>query len=325
VSKAEESIPETNGGNAGTPGDGTDTEDLINALYSERFGSHSDWRMPTLEELRSIVDYGRTNPAVNAEYFPNTKSNDYWTSSSSAHDPGCACHMDFDYGYGHGNYYSHTKSYDCYVRAVRGGQSRLLDHLIINGDTTVTDTRTGLMWQQQEPESQMNMTWKDALTYCEVLSLAGHDDWRLPTIRELASLVDLSRYSPAADTDAFPEMKSDYWTSSSYAYDPGHAWPMSFGYGFGLPDKSGTYYVRCVRGGQIRLSGHLIISEPAQASTWDAETLMPIKWETQDISGNVSISLSRDGGKTYETISASTENDGAYDWTVTGPVRSTVC
>ena len=69
-----DSNSETNGGYAGTPGDGTDTEDFINGLNSQNFGGHSDWRLPTKEELQSIVDYGSTNPAIDTEYFPNTVS-----------------------------------------------------------------------------------------------------------------------------------------------------------------------------------------------------------------------------------------------------------
>ena len=50
--------PATNGGDAGTPGEGTDTDDFINALNNAGFGGYSDWRMPGREELRSICDYG---------------------------------------------------------------------------------------------------------------------------------------------------------------------------------------------------------------------------------------------------------------------------
>lgn len=69
--------PATNGGNAGTPGNGTDTEDFVNALSSATFGGFSDWRMPTRKELRTIVDYGRYNPSINTAYFPNTVASHY--------------------------------------------------------------------------------------------------------------------------------------------------------------------------------------------------------------------------------------------------------
>ncbi len=313
-----DSDPATNGGNAGTPGEGTDTEDFINALNDEKFGGYSDWRMPTREELRSIADYGRYHPAINDNYFPNAKSSQYWSSSSYAKDPGIAWIVNFHNGLDSDGY---AKSNAYYVRAVRGGQSRSFGHLVINGDGTVTDTETGLMWQQNGAESEM--IWKESLAYCEDLSLAGHEDWRMPTIRELSSLADLSKYLPAAETEYFPDTKSsDYWSSSFLAGAAGIAWTMHFYYGDdGYYTKSFAYPVRAVRGGQSQLFGHLVISSPNQGSYWGIGGLMPIRWETEDITGNVSISLSRDGGKegTFETITESTENDGTYDWMITGP------
>ena len=55
-----------------------------------------------------------------------------------------------------------------------------------NGDGTVTDLNTGLMWQQTPPSSGFG--WEQAGTYCEDLELAGHDDWRLPTLKELFAI-----------------------------------------------------------------------------------------------------------------------------------------
>ncbi len=71
-----------------------------------------------------------------------------------------------------------------------------------NGDGTVTDTSTGLMWQQAG--SSNSMTWEQALAYCEGLNLGGYTDWRLPTIKELYSLVDYTRYDPAINSVYFP-------------------------------------------------------------------------------------------------------------------------
>ena len=192
---------------------------------------------------------------------------------------------------------------------------------IDNGDGTVTDTSTELMWQQ---ETASAMNWEAAIVYCEGLSLAGHNDWRLPTIKELASIVDLAKYNPAIDTGYFPNtVSSYYWSSTTDAYFTDNAWLVHFGSGHGghVCHKSDSYYARAVRGGQGWLLGHLVISAPAQASRWDAGSLMPITWDTQDIAGNVKISLSRQGGKegTFETLVESTENDGSYEWTVTGP------
>ena len=113
-----DSNPETNGGNAGTPGEGTDTEDFINALNAANFGGFSDWRLPTIKELDTIVDLSRTYPSVDTAYFPNTKASYYWSSTTSADYTGSAWRLYFDYGYGN----DYAKSSSSYVRAVRGGQ-----------------------------------------------------------------------------------------------------------------------------------------------------------------------------------------------------------
>ena len=121
--------------------------------------------------------------------------------------------------------------------------------LVVNGDGTVTDTETGLMWQQDEAGY---MNWEESLAYCENLKLAGYDDWRLPNINELRSLVDYSTYNPTIDTYAFPNATSSYyWSSTTYFYSNGNAWPVYFLDGYvHHSSKSDSYYVRAVRGGQ---------------------------------------------------------------------------
>jgi hypothetical protein len=110
----------TNGGYAGTPGDGTDTEDFIRALNSAHFGGYSDWRLPTINELDSIVncDIPYPGPTINAAYFPNTVSSLYWASTTGAYSTSDAWGVNF----GNGNDSMPSKSYSYYVRAVRGGQ-----------------------------------------------------------------------------------------------------------------------------------------------------------------------------------------------------------
>ena len=118
-----------------------------------------------------------------------------------------------------------------------------------NGNGTVTDTKTGLMWQQGESSA---MTWEAALSYCEGLTLGNHSDWRLPNIKELESLTDDTRPSPAIDTTFFPNAKSSaYWSSTTVA-DPTYiAWIVGFSYGYvNRSVKSDLRDVRCVRGGQ---------------------------------------------------------------------------
>jgi hypothetical protein len=77
-----------------------------------------DWRLPNWNELKSIVDYRSYYPSINTEYFPNTVSAIYWSSTTYALNMYAALNVDFYYGFA---YYSH-KSASHYVRAVRGGK-----------------------------------------------------------------------------------------------------------------------------------------------------------------------------------------------------------
>ena len=81
-------------------------------------GGYHDWRMPSFDELRSIVDYGRYNPAINTTFFPNTVASYYWSATTFANYPDGAWFVNFYYG--NDDYYYKSNNY--YVRAVRGGQ-----------------------------------------------------------------------------------------------------------------------------------------------------------------------------------------------------------
>ncbi|KPA15135.1 secreted protein containing DUF1566 [Candidatus Magnetomorum sp. HK-1] len=163
-----DSNPDTNGAYAGTPGDGTDTEDFIIALNAEEFGGYLDWRMPYIYELASIANLGRYNPSIDKKFFPYAMSAFYWSSTSNANYTDCAWGVKFNYGFDFNN--SKLSSSSFYVRAVRGGQCRSFDHLVINGDETVTDVNTGLMWQRETFDVKKN--WKTALSNCRMINHA---------------------------------------------------------------------------------------------------------------------------------------------------------
>jgi hypothetical protein len=78
-----------------------------------------------------------------------------------------------------------------YAYFVRGNTSYGVNSFIDNGDGTITDNATGLMWAQDD--NGTGVYWEDALTYAESSTLAGHNDWRLPNVKELQSIVDYSR------------------------------------------------------------------------------------------------------------------------------------
>jgi Leucine-rich repeat (LRR) protein len=310
-----DSNPETNKGNSGYFNKGQNTEAFIKTLNAQSFGGFSDWRLPSQQELRSIVNASKYYHTIDTDLFLNAMSAFYWSSTSYADSTGYAWGVRFHYG--HGN--AHAKDSSSFVRAVRGGQCGLFDDLVINSDGTVTDTTSGFMWQQEAPSTVKS--WPEALSYCENLDLGNYSDWRLPEKGTLGSITDLNQFYPAINSSVFfGNLSAFYWSSTSDANYTGVAWGVYFSHGYddrGAKDSS--YFVRAVRGGQNWLFGHLFIWSPAQASSWQSGETMPIKWDTQNIAGNVTISLSRQGGKdgTFETL-ATTENDGEYNWTVAG-------
>ena len=118
-----------------------------------------------------------------------------------------------------------------------------------NGDGTVTDLNTLLMWQQADNGSTRE--WQTACDYCEYLNLAGYSDWRIPTRRELISIVDVGKVYPAINTDYFPDCQTStvYWSGD--AIGTSMAWIVNFQAGRVLSvSMSHDVSVKCVRLGQ---------------------------------------------------------------------------
>jgi hypothetical protein len=116
---------------------------------------------------------------------------------------------------------------------------------------TVLDTKTMLTWQQVAPASQYAAV--AAATYCSSLTLNG-GGWRLPTIKELVSLVDFSVAppGPTIDSQAFPNTPGDsFWSSTPAVYDLNMTgWFVTFNNGAVLGQSTVSpyvYYLRCVR------------------------------------------------------------------------------
>ncbi|MCW5200383.1 DUF1566 domain-containing protein [Desulfobulbus sp. F4] len=135
-----------------------------------------------------------------------------------------------------------------------------------NGDGTVTDSKTGLMWKKcleeisggncENGSAAGSFTWQQALQQPGTVNASGgfasYTDWRLPNIRELRSLVEEQCYHPAINLNHFPNTPgSDVWSGSPDAADPGYAWYVIFDYGSSyLNRRDDTNAVRLVRGGQ---------------------------------------------------------------------------
>jgi hypothetical protein len=112
-----------------------------------------------------IVNYGAFAPAIDRVAFPNTEKDRYWASTTHASNPSDAWYLDFF----DGSNYALYKFLPIYVRCVRGGQATV-HSFTVNGDGTVTDNVTGLMWQQEDDDTERK--WEQAISYCEALSLS---------------------------------------------------------------------------------------------------------------------------------------------------------
>ncbi|MCP4119360.1 MAG: DUF1566 domain-containing protein [Desulfobacteraceae bacterium] len=228
---------------------------FIKKLNGEKFGGYSDWRIPNNWEIASIGHYENDDDywAVSSKYFPWLRDRS-WSSTPSTPAEGSSESSYAWVAEAHCRKVSTwTKTTDLGARAVRGDQSfGPSGNLTINGDNTVTDKNTGLMWQQIVPD--YGMTWKDALEYCENLSLAGYNDWRMPTTKELGSIVDYNRIGSAIDTDYFPTPCVG-WSSTTCGKSESYA---------GDNNKSNTSCIRAVRGGQSGIAQALTKKQVSQ-------------------------------------------------------------
>ncbi len=228
-----------------------------------RLGGHGDWRLPNIKELYSLIDFrGYTGthdrnqfsrapsdavPYINTDYFDfryGAEDERYidaqWLSTTkyvATTMDGMETLFGVNFadgrikGYGYkrpGDRWAHKKFYVRYVRGTPYGENRFRD----NGDGSVTDLATGLMWSRRD--SGRGMDWGSALDYAENLELAGHRDWRLPNAKELQYIVDYSRSPETTGSAAIdPSFESTaivneagekdypaYWTSTTHLDGP---------------------------------------------------------------------------------------------------------
>ncbi|MFA6173322.1 MAG: DUF1566 domain-containing protein [Kiritimatiellales bacterium] len=206
-----------------------------------RAGGYTDWRLPTVKELYSLVlfsgELGETAddsvPYLDTDYFDFFYGDEagldhlsdvaYWSSTEYTgkimdSDPAA---FGVNFADGHikacplSDSHGETKMA---VRYVRGNPEYGKNRLANNGDGTITDKATGLMWQQADSGSGMD--WEEALAYAGNLELAGHSDWRLPNAKELQSITDYSSI-PAIDQHFFKMSDPEAWYWSSTTHNDG--------------------------------------------------------------------------------------------------------
>jgi len=191
------------------------TAQFLDDLNTEAYGGHTDWRLPSTEELVSLLDYSRTGPALNRDFFPYTLGYYFWTKETKAADPDSAWQV----GFATGEVAAYAKnSFNVYARAVRGPE--MVHDFVDNGDGTISDRALGLMWTAAPMYDSKGYTWQQALKTAETATVAGYDDWRLPSIKEWASLIDRGRSNPALPGVFQDTIWYTFWTATTYVDDP---------------------------------------------------------------------------------------------------------
>jgi hypothetical protein len=226
------------------------------------WGGLTDWRLPDPHELLTIVDDDRIDPALDPAAFPGSAARTCWTSATRADD----AHRAHQLEVATGTMQTVGKSGSDAVRCVRGSPRPATARFVRSvpapaahaGEAIVEDTSTGLVWQgcsygtsgESCTGTAVRMSWQEVLGVCEASTWAGHDDWRLPNVKELFSIASTRDANPSIDSVVFPATPTYwYWSSTTYPDLVSSAFYVAFATST-LADypKSEEGMARCVRG-----------------------------------------------------------------------------
>ncbi len=223
---------------------------------------HDDWRLPSVYDLYTLTDRGSHNPAIFDE-FDNTLNTGYWSITQNKRAIKHRYAMNFYDGtdYSSATTDSITKRVRC-VRTTRWFAFFLPRFTRVNN--IVNDSFTKLQWQDNlmmipRPFPQMPLfvlpveTWKNAIKACEISTLGGYSDWRLPNVNELLSIADKSKSTGTAIPIAFKHTNAgSYFSSTTSDKDSLRAWMVNFANGEDAVNgsnslKTSNRNYRCVR------------------------------------------------------------------------------
>nr|WP_320009739.1 DUF1566 domain-containing protein [uncultured Desulfobulbus sp.] len=231
----------------------------VAALNQEQYGGYGDWRLPNRNELHSLLSYADKKPALPAGHpFTDIFLGWYWTSTTAAINPAYAWAVQLEgarlfYGRkdqaylfwpvrGEGNgHVPETGQQLCFdhqgqrIACANTGQDGELrlgtawpQPRFALKDDLVTDHLTGLTWARTADITQGPVPWEQAFSAVRAWA-EDHQkekiDWYLPTINELASLVDCSRHSPALPKGhPFTSLQEGYWAATTSVFETDWSW-----------------------------------------------------------------------------------------------------
>lgn len=206
---------------------------FVTGMSERRAHGITDWQLPTRRLLFSLISHQAVNPVLPSGHpFTNVFNGYYWTDATVSRltDQAWYVHM------GGGRVHRGMKQGSYLVWPASRGAVRhpaipvAGPQRFISADDGIYDALTGLTWRRDADAAGGPLTWPDALSAVDHLnrtSASRHNDWRLPTIRELESLVDLTSHSPALSAGhPFIRVQSGYWSSTTSVYEARYAWVL---------------------------------------------------------------------------------------------------
>jgi hypothetical protein len=242
----------------------SDAQSYPEILNAQNFGGYNDWRLPTIKELYSLMNFTGTDPSgpeiINLIPYIDTNTFDFGYGDTQAGERNIDAQFWSSTLYTGKVFGNQTAAFGlnladgrikgypassgfrtktCYVYFVRGNSDYGTNDFTDNGDGTITDLATGLMWSQDDSGNasdggpRSGMTWEQALAWVQQKNsenYLGYDDWRMPNAKELQSIVDYSRSPDATHSAAIDPVfnisqitneagETDYpwyWTSTTH-------------------------------------------------------------------------------------------------------------
>ncbi len=340
--------------------------DPVPYLCTDYTAAYADWRLPNVNELESLIHADEPDQAfwLGLQGFYNVVYDDYWTSTTNASDTTAAWFVNiFEEGYLND---TQAKSGTLYIWPVRGttsgpallwktgqtasyasnddgalelGAAWPSPRFTDNGDKTVTDNLTNIVWAKEGPGlntcgylSNSHVfygTWQDALDYVKCLNdnfYRGHTNWRLPNREELRSIADYSKYNPALPAGYltfFPYVKTnhDYWSSTTVTFDPSQAWAVYMYDGaLDFQDLKSAYHYAWPVCDNPPSFPSITITAPNGGENWMSGTTQTITWTYSGNPGaSVKIELYK-GQALNSTLISSTpigsSGSGSFNWAI---------